>query len=74
MSKQKQNNEIEKKSEYDCLYIGVCSVPELPICRGIYEKCIIYQRNRVLSKHKKGIDRFMEKYPNWRELNIGSRK
>lgn len=62
--------------EMGCLYFSGCKVPELPICEGDFERCIIYQRLRVLDKHKPktGLERFIQRYGlNYREMFIGSK-
>jgi len=58
-----------------CLYLLGCKVSERPICRGNFERCTIYQRLRVLDKHKpkKGLQKFIERYPNYPRMFIGSK-
>lgn len=59
-----------------CLYFKGCKVPERAICRGNFERCTIYQRVRVLDKHKPktGLEKFIERYPDYQQMFIGSRK
>ena len=71
---------------YDCIYREDCNVPEMVICRGeFYKNCLVYKRRKILdkpkllrSKNKKQLqsqlEKFMERYPMWRFMNIGSKK
>jgi hypothetical protein len=59
-----------------CIYIKECNVEKRPICEGVYERCIIYSRRRILdrNKTKTGLERFVDKYPDYNKMFIGSKK
>lgn len=59
-----------------CPYIIECNQEEREICFRNYEGCIVYMRTKVLTKlkPKTGIERFIDRYPNYQEMFIGSRK
>jgi len=66
-----------KTKQYDCIYRETCNVPEMVICRGEnYENCLVYKRRKLLEqdKPKSQIEKFMDRYPMWRYMHIGSMK
>ena len=59
-----------------CPYIIECNQEAREICSKNYERCTIYLRTKVLIKlkSKTGLERFFDRYPNYQEMFIGSRK
>ena len=60
-----------------CLYFNNCYQDKREICQEDYERCIVYQRFRVLdrNKTKTGLERFRERYKDFdygKQLGIGS--
>ena len=59
-----------------CLYFYGCKVRPLSICRKDFDRCTIYQRIRVLDRHKPktGLEKFIKRYGlDYRQMFIGSK-
>ena len=70
----KQDN-IEFAEEL-CPFLETCrQTIDANRCKDYYDKCIVYQRLKVLEKDKPmtGLQRFIQRYPEYRFLGIGGR-
>ena len=61
--------------ESGCPFITECRQELSEICLS-FEKCLVYQRMKILDrkKSKTGLERFKERYPDYEKMFVGSRK